>query len=116
MTITKHLRPRPDAPSHRFAVGQTVRFTKSLGMSSSAAEVYQVTRTLPPKDNSLQYRIRNDDERHERVATEDSLEPHVASPPANTSLIERTFRHGKGTEAQQSRDTEAKAGEGPAEG
>lgn len=116
MTITKHLRPRRDAPRHRFSVGQTVRLTRSLGTSPNVAEVYQVTRTLPPRDNLLQYRIRNDDERHERVATEDSLEPHAASPQENASLIERTFRNGKGTEAQQSRDTEAKAGESPAEG
>ena len=60
--------------AHRFAVGQTVRLKGSFGMSPNAAEVYRVTGKLPARDNSPQYRIRNDEERHERVTTEDNLE------------------------------------------
>jgi hypothetical protein len=60
---------------HRFAVGQPVRLTSQLGLVPTAATFYRVTRTLPERDSSPQYRIRSDDERHERVATEDMLEP-----------------------------------------
>jgi hypothetical protein len=66
--------------AHRFAIGQTVRFKGSFGMSLQAAEIYRITGKLPDKDNSPQYRIRNDDERHERVTTEDSLEDIEAKP------------------------------------
>jgi hypothetical protein len=65
---------------HRFAIGQTVRLKGGFGMSLRTAEIYRITGTLPHKDNSPQYRIRNDDERHERVATEDSLEEVEATP------------------------------------
>jgi hypothetical protein len=65
---------------HRFAIGQPVRLKGSFGMATKTAETYRITGTLPAKDNSPQYRIRNDDERHERVATEDSLEQIETSP------------------------------------
>ena len=61
-------------PVHRFAIGQTVRLQSSFGMSLRTAELYRITGTLPSRDNSPQYRIRSDQERHERVTTEDSLE------------------------------------------
>lgn len=61
--------------THRFVIGQAVRMRSRFGLSLSTAEDYRVTAILPAReDNSLQYRIRNDDERHERVTTEDSLE------------------------------------------
>lgn len=60
--------------SHRFAVGQLVRMSNRFGLSPETAETYRITATLPARDNSPQYRIRNDDERHDRVTTEDSLE------------------------------------------
>ena len=106
----------PEAASHLFGIGQIVRMKSRFGVSPKTAEFYRVTGTLPPRDSSPQYRIRNDDERHERVATEDSLEP-AGTPSAGSgpTLIERTFGHGQGTEAQQSRAPQAEAGEGPAE-
>ena len=61
------------AAAHRFAIGQSVWLKNRFGMSPRTAETYRITGTLPARDNSPQYRIRNDDERHERVATEDSL-------------------------------------------
>jgi hypothetical protein len=67
-------RDRQKLPTHRFAIGQTVRLNSSFGMSFRTAELYHVTGTLPSRDNSPQYRIRSDQERHERVTTEDSLE------------------------------------------
>jgi len=50
---------------------------------------------LPPRGDSPQYRIRNDGERHERVATQDSIQPILASQSGEgATLIERTFGHG----------------------
>lgn len=67
--------------AHRFTVGQTVRMNNRFGLSPATAETYRITAILPVReDNSPQYRIRNDDERHERVATEDSLEEITAQP------------------------------------
>jgi hypothetical protein len=60
--------------SHRFAVGQTVRLRSTFGLSPRTAEVYRITGRLPEKDRSPQYRVRSDQERHERVLTEDDLE------------------------------------------
>ena len=86
---------RPAPATHLFAVGQAVRLRSSFGTFLKTAEIYHITGTLPPRGNSLQYRIRNDDERHERVATQDSLEP-IRPPQSNegATLIIRTFGHG----------------------
>lgn len=81
---------RRDPATHRFAVGQTVRLKSGSGTSP-----YRITGTLPPRENSPQYRIRNEEERHERVTTEDSIELISASLAQDgASLIERTFGNG----------------------
>jgi hypothetical protein len=67
-------------PAHRFAIGQSVRLRGRFGMPLDMAEVFRITATLPARDNSPQYRMRNDEERHERVTTEDNLE-EVEMPP-----------------------------------
>lgn len=80
---------RPAAVVHLFTIGQAVRLKAEL---PHKAEIYHVTGTLPEKDNSLQYRIRNSIERHERVITEDQLE--AVATKATTKgqdLIDRTF-------------------------
>lgn len=69
--------------AHRFAVGQSVQLRRRFGLSPATAESYRITGLLPAADNSPQYRIRSDDERHDRVATEDSLE-ELLSAPAGT--------------------------------
>ncbi len=66
---------RKEAPAHIFAVGQSVRLKGGFKGPALPEEVYQVTATLPLTGDLPQYRIRNDDERYERVATQDSLEP-----------------------------------------
>lgn len=120
MTVSaqhNHTRRRPpEAPLHLFSIGQMVRMKSRFGVSPKIAEFYRVTGTMPPRDNSPQYRIRSDDERHERVATQDTLED-AGFPPSGkgTTLLERTFGHGQGTKAQQSRTAEAEAGESPAQ-
>lgn len=85
---------RREVPTHLFAVGQSVKLKGGFARPAPAADIYHITGTLPPRGDSLQYRIRNDDERHERVTTEDSLEPVDISPASGATLIERTFGHG----------------------
>lgn len=58
-----------------------------------------------------QYRIRSEEERYERMVTQDSLEPvSEASGGDNKNLVERTFGHGQGTKTQQSRTPETETG------
>ena len=100
---------RREAPTHFFTVGQAVRLKGGFARLALAADIYRITGTLPSRGDSLQYRIRNDDERHERVTTEDSLEPVDMSQTGDgATLIERTFGRGQGTETQQSRDQKPK--------
>lgn len=94
---------RHDASMHRFAIGQAVRLKGGFGRPALPSETYRITRMLPAQGNSPQYRIRNDDERHERMTTQDDLEL-VNIPQSSASLIERIFDHGQGTETKQPRD------------
>ncbi|MER9950102.1 hypothetical protein [Mesorhizobium sp. M0047] len=95
--MQRNARPvRREAATHLFAVGQAIRLKSGIGTFPKAAEIYRVTATLPPSGNSLQYRICSDVEPHERVATQDSLEPVDTSP--GITLSERIFEHVKGTE------------------
>lgn len=113
MTYTSARQPsprsiRPAAATHILAVGQAVRLRGNFGTFPKTAEIYRITGTLPPRGNSPQYRIRNDEERHERVTTQDSLEAvRLSQFDEGATLIEKTFGHARGTEAQQSRDQEA---------
>jgi hypothetical protein len=65
------------------------------GMSASTfRNTYRITGTLPARGGVLQYRIRNDDEPHERVMAEDKLELVRASSAGDrATLIEKTFGH-----------------------
>jgi hypothetical protein len=81
---------RREAPTHLFSVGQVVRYKGGFGRLAGPAELFRVTATLPVRGDSPQYRIRNDEERHERVSGQDDLEA-VAVDTSETTLIERTF-------------------------
>jgi hypothetical protein len=99
MTATEilHRKARPirhDVAEHLFTIGQAVRLKGGLGRPPSIA-IYQIAGTLPPIGGSPQYRIRNEDERHDRVTTQDSIEPVEISPDDDrVSLLERTFGRG----------------------
>ena len=95
-SIQRTARPsRRQSPMHLFTVGQAVRIKGGFARPTLAADIYHITGTLPPRGDSLQYRIRNDGERHERVTTQDSLEPvNTPQPGDGATLIERTFGHG----------------------
>jgi len=94
-TIRRAVRPaRQEAPTHLFAIGQAVRLRGGFGKPTQHSEIYRITGTLPPRGDSLQYRIRSDDERHERVTTQDSLELHdMSRSSGGETLLERTFGH-----------------------
>lgn len=106
MTATDIIRRYPHPTRHEdarhlFAVGQAVRLRGGFGISALPSDIYHITSTLPPRGGSPQYRIRNDEERHERMTTQDSLEPVSTAPSADSvTLIERTFGHGQGTKTQ----------------
>ena len=85
----------PQRATHLFKVGQAVRLKGGVWRSG---DIYRVTATLPPVGDSPQYRIRNDGERFERVATQDNLEHALPSTGgAGASEIEKSFGHGQGT-------------------
>jgi hypothetical protein len=114
VTITNNPPPnarpvRRDAATHLFEVGQAVRMKVGLGGSTLSSDIYHITARLPPRGDSPQYRIRNDDERHERVTTQASIEPLAKSRSGcGPTLLETTFGHGERTETQQSRNQDAK--------
>ncbi len=106
-------RRSPNVATHLYHVGQIVRMRRRFGASPKAPELFRITGTLPAVDNSPQYRIRSDSERHDRVTTEDRLEVVIDTLAAteDTTLIERAFNDGQGPEAQQSKKPEAETGE-----
>lgn len=67
--------------THRFQVGQYVRLSSlfSIAPALPTADLFQVTGTLPPRGGQPQYRIRNDNERFERVARQDDLAAEAAA-------------------------------------
>ena len=103
ISISPRFPPRPmrrDKMMHHYAVGQEVRFKMDFMMRFNASPIYHITATLSPRGESPQYRIRNDDERHERVAAQDDLEPVIASTEnEGAALMERTFGNGQGSKA-----------------
>ena len=60
--------------SHKFAVGQTLRFSPGLGEDSRRKGRYKVVRQLPEAGNAFQYRIKSETDGHERVVREDQIE------------------------------------------
>ena len=56
---------------HKFQVGELVRYT-SRG-PRGASGVHKITQLLPPEGGELQYRIKSENEPHERVVKESML-------------------------------------------
>jgi hypothetical protein len=82
---------------HKFKIGQLVNY---LGRDR-APSVYQITQLLPPEGKVFQYRIKNINEPHERVAKESELRrvwpsleqgmpPFDYNAPAELFLAKRT--------------------------
>ena len=69
---------------HRFAIGQSVRLKGTVAMALQTGDMFRITGRMPARDWSPQYRISNDEGRHERVAEERNLEE---APVGNTSVF-----------------------------
>ena len=54
---------------HKFKIGQLANYLSLEGASG----VYQVTQLLPPEGEAFQYRIKNANKPHERMANEHEL-------------------------------------------
>jgi hypothetical protein len=54
---------------HKFKIGQLVSY---LGRER-ASGAYRITQLLPPEGGAIQYRIKNANEPHERIAKEHEL-------------------------------------------
>ncbi len=63
--------------THRFNVGQNVRFVSGIVGRPGAGGNYKVIRILPLEGDEQHYRIKSASEPHERVARESQLD-HVA--------------------------------------
>jgi hypothetical protein len=66
------LREEPVA-AHKFAAGQSVRFSPSRHEDMGARGVYTIVRTLPEEGNTPQYRIKAKVDGRERIVREDQL-------------------------------------------
>jgi hypothetical protein len=85
--------PQSDPATHLFAVGQAVRLNGGFLRSGT---IYQITARLPPIGDSPQYRIRNDDEKFERVARQSELElSNTATDGPTATLVEKSFGLGQ---------------------
>lgn len=103
---------RHEVAPHLFTTGQIVRLKDGFSLQSQSVATYRITAVLPPKGDSLQYRIRNDNEVYERVATQASLEPVRISPGGvSGALVKATF--GQMKEPHHSPDQEVEVGKGP---
>jgi hypothetical protein len=108
---------RREAAKHLFTVGQAVRLRSGFRGPFPFTGICHVTGTLPPIGGSPQYRIRSDCEHCERVTTQDALQAVPLPSGESATLIEGTFGHGRGIEAQQpqGRSREAEAGKASAQ-
>jgi hypothetical protein len=97
MTTTSIKRDAPptyrENGTHLLAVGQDVRLKGGYGQPVLFPGVFRIIGLLPATEGQPQYRIRNNDERHERVATQANLEP-----------VRKTAMHGGGQVAEQTFD------------
>ena len=72
---------------HRFAIGQSVRLKGTIAMALQTGDMFKITGRMPARDWSPQYRISNDEGRHERVAEENNLEEVTVAPPLRRLLV-----------------------------
>lgn len=59
--------------THRFAAGQSVRFSPDREQDGTARGAYTVVRPLPPLGAAPQYRVKAKIDGRERVVREDQL-------------------------------------------
>lgn len=62
--------------SHRYQVGQTVRFIKAsrgVGLGRTSSDYFRVVRLLPEYQGNNQYRVKSTSDGHERVVGEGEI-------------------------------------------
>jgi hypothetical protein len=60
--------------THKFVVGQTVRFSPDRDQEHGIkGGLFKIVRLLPETGNVLQYRVKRETDGHERVVREDQL-------------------------------------------
>ena len=59
--------------THKFAVGQTVRFLPDRQQAAAVRGQFKIMRLLPEAASVLQYRVKSQQDGHERVVREDQL-------------------------------------------
>ena len=60
--------------THKFAIGQSVRFTPNRNTDASARGAYTIVKRLPESEGVLQYHVKAKIDGRERVVREDQLE------------------------------------------
>ena len=60
-------------PTHKFAVGQKLRFSPDMGQIAHRGETFVVVRQLPEAGGVLQYLIKSENDGHDRVVRESQL-------------------------------------------
>jgi hypothetical protein len=67
--------PEGTMVTHRFAVGQSVRFSPDRGQEQEQTKGarFKIVRLLPEVGNALQYRVKSEIGGQERVVREDQL-------------------------------------------
>ena len=59
--------------AHKFAVGQTVRFSPDRYPGGAGPGAFKIVRLLPEAASILQYRVKSQLDGHERVVREDQF-------------------------------------------
>jgi hypothetical protein len=59
--------------SHKYAVGQTVRYSPDRQQIGAGRGWFKIVRQLPESASVLQYRVKSQSDGHERVVREDQL-------------------------------------------
>lgn len=59
---------------HKYAPGQSVRFSPGRGEDGSARGIYTIVMKLPEAGNVFQYRIKAKTDGRERIVREDQLD------------------------------------------
>ena len=66
--------------SHKYSVGQRVSFLPGGGSQSRLSGNFTIVRLLPSETRDLQYRVKCDQETHERVVLESQLAATAVKP------------------------------------
>ncbi len=59
--------------AHKYSIGQIVSLTRGFGYSQDITASFEIIGQLPTNGAHFQYRIRNGDEKFERIAAENEL-------------------------------------------